>query len=78
MTASWYLQGAVYVGMSALRGIRVQCDGADWWAIDRRDPERKPRGFGPYRGWSVADIEAWSLRPRRQKPRVIVHSGDAA
>lgn len=45
---SWYLQGAVYVGMAALRGIRVQSDQSDWWVVDRRDERRKPRAFGPF------------------------------
>lgn len=51
---SWYLQGDTYVGMSALRGIRVQPDRADWWVVDRRDETRKPRAFGPFSSSDVA------------------------
>lgn len=60
MTASWYLQGTVYVGMSALRGFRVQRDRADWWVLDIRDEHRKPRAAGPYH--SAEDARDAALR----------------
>lgn len=60
MSASWYLQGQVYVGMSALRGFRVLRDRTDWWGLDVRDEHRKPKGFGPYH--SAEDARDAALR----------------